>query len=265
LGLLGTVLFPSQHGYRELFSLMVITCFVGGSITSYASVKWAHRALALPAIVPPAIYIFFVYDGVHLYAGGAALFFCFAVTYYAIKLNRDIEQRLRLQIQNQQLLSGTRSMNDSLARENQELAHRAAVRLRSKLSARDHAYTLATHFENTPLPVLECDPQYRLLAWNRAAEKVFGYDQAEALGKNLAALLLPHEKRAKAAPFMAQLFQEKSAKSITTVAIAKGGRLLRLTCHVTPIFTQSGDPLHIAVILSDMEDAGGLTQVAQVA
>src|SRR5689334_12355795 len=34
-GILGTLLFPADHGYRQLFTIMVITCFVGGSITAY--------------------------------------------------------------------------------------------------------------------------------------------------------------------------------------------------------------------------------------
>lgn len=47
-GILGTLLFPREPGYLQLFTLMVIICFVAGSVTAYASVKGAHEALSLP-------------------------------------------------------------------------------------------------------------------------------------------------------------------------------------------------------------------------
>ena len=74
---------------------MVITCFVGGSLTAYAPVRWAHPALSLPATMPPTVYIFFVQSGVHPMAGFTALFFVAMVIYYAFRENDLVAQRLR--------------------------------------------------------------------------------------------------------------------------------------------------------------------------
>jgi PAS domain S-box-containing protein len=263
-GILGTFLFPAEHGYREIFTMMVITCFVGGSVTSYASVKWAHPALALPAAVPPAIYMFFVQDGVHAYAGAAALFFTFAIVYYALKLNRHIGDRLRLIIENRDLLAQVRIANDSLTRENQQLAHRAEVRRRSMQVARNEVHLMAEHFQRTPLPMLECDAGYRLLSWNEAAEKLFGYTLDEAYGQNLAALLLllPAEKHAKAMSVMRHLVSGGRPRSLKCRAITKSGRLLHCTFHVTPVIPADGSPVRVDVIVSDVKDLGHFKQVA---
>lgn len=94
-GLLGTWLFPEEPGYRQTFAIMVITCLVGGSITAYAPIKWAHPALALPATVPPSIYIFFIESGLHVSAGLTALFFSAMVVYYALREHRLVVGRLR--------------------------------------------------------------------------------------------------------------------------------------------------------------------------
>lgn len=94
-GLLGTWLYPVEPGYRQAFAIMVITCFVGGSITAYAPVKWAHPALAVPATLPPTIHIFFFESGPHAMAGFTALFFIFMVLYYALREHELVEQRLR--------------------------------------------------------------------------------------------------------------------------------------------------------------------------
>ena len=94
-GLLGTWLYPDDPGYRQAFTMMVITCFVGGSVTAYAPVRWAHPALALPATLPPTAYIFFIHSGVHPMAGFTALFFVAMIIYYAFRENDLVVQRLR--------------------------------------------------------------------------------------------------------------------------------------------------------------------------
>lgn len=263
-GILGTFLFPAGHGYREIFTMMVITCYVGGSVTSYAAVRWAHPALALPAAVPPAIYIFFVQDGVHAYAGAAALFFSLAIVYYALKLNRHIEDRLRLIIENRDLLAQVRIANDSLTRENQQLAHRSEVRRRRVQVTRNEANLMAAHFRRTPLPMLECDAAYSLVSWNEAAEKLLGYTLDEAHGQNLAALLLllPAEKQAKAMSVMRHLVSGGRPKSLKCRAITKSGRLLHCTFHVTPVVPADGSPARIDVIVTDVKDLGHFRQVA---
>ncbi|MBK8322808.1 MAG: hypothetical protein IPL06_08735 [Betaproteobacteria bacterium] len=97
-GLLGTWLFPEEPGYRQSFALMVITCFVGGSITAYAPVKWAHPALSLPATLPSTAYIFFVESGPHVVAGTMAFFFSGMVLYYALRETEQVAERLRADV-----------------------------------------------------------------------------------------------------------------------------------------------------------------------
>lgn len=94
-GLLGTWLFPAEPGYRQSFTIMVITCFVGGSITAYAPVRWAHPALSIPATLPSTVYIFFLESGPHYMAGFTALFFSTMVLYYAFRETELVAQRLR--------------------------------------------------------------------------------------------------------------------------------------------------------------------------
>jgi hypothetical protein len=97
-GLLGTWLFPDEPGYRQSFVIMVITCFVGGSITAYAPVRWAHPALAIPATLPPTVYIFFVESGAHAMAGFTAIFFTTMVLYYALREHEMVARRLRADV-----------------------------------------------------------------------------------------------------------------------------------------------------------------------
>jgi len=208
-GLLGTVLFPMGPAYLQLFLLMVIICFVAGAVTAYAPVRGAHEALAVPAAIPSAIYIFFIQSGPHWYAGVLALFFCFTILYYASKLSRNMEEGFRLQVERDDLLALTELLNEKLERENRDLAHKAAVRGASVESARERADRLEALFERSALPQIECDSAGNVIVCNPAAEKLFGLRHDEVSGRSLTTLLAVSESDVKSLAFAphAEIFE----------------------------------------------------------
>jgi len=232
-GLLGTVLFPQEHGYRELFTVMVITCYVGGSLTAYSAIRWAHQALAIPATIPTAIYLFFVQDGIHLHAGIAALFFCFAIVHYSVRLNRHLGERFRLQVEHAELLQATGGLAERLTLENRELAYRAAVRAASMESARGEAERLYAHFLRSPLPMMECDANANVVACNRAAERLLGEREGDLQGRPLGAHLV-WTGRGKSGSSGAEAFLGSADASTMEVDIlAHGVRVARCLASFT--------------------------------
>ncbi len=109
-GLIGTVLFPGEHNYRELFTILVLGSYVAGSIAVYSPVKWAQLAIAIPASVPPAIYIFFMRDGVNWLGGGAASIFILLVFYFSNRQHHIVVHRLRVELENKDLLARSRKI-----------------------------------------------------------------------------------------------------------------------------------------------------------
>ncbi|MEG4502733.1 PAS domain S-box protein [Microcoleus sp. F6_B4] len=51
-------------------------------------------------------------------------------------------------------------------------------------SLREALQKLTSHFENTPLAVIEWDENFRLSGWSPAAQKIFGWEKIEVLGKH---------------------------------------------------------------------------------
>jgi PAS domain S-box-containing protein len=243
-GILGTLLFPEQSGYRQLFTVMVITCFVGGSLTAYGSVRGAHEALSIPATIPTAVNLFFVEGGVHWYAGCTALFFCFAIVYYARSVTRHSESRFRLEMERNDLLELTELLNEKLERENRELAHRAAVRGMSVESARERAGRLETLFEHSPLPQVECDGAGRIVTVNLAAEKAFGLRHEELAGRAFSSLLSGPYAATKA------FAGAREAISIEIEVVGAGGTVVACTASFTPLGDGEGRPAGFGVILS---------------
>jgi PAS domain S-box-containing protein len=185
-GILGGVLFPSQPTWAQLYVVMVVIAFVGGSLTAYAAVRGAHEALSVPATIPTAINLFFVQDGTHWIAGITALLFSAAIVYYARKENRHLVQSFRLQLERDDLLRLTGLLNEKLQKENRELAHRAAVRGMSIEHARERAGRLEALFENSLLPQIECDGAGNVVTCNRAAQRVLGVSHGEIAGRPFA-------------------------------------------------------------------------------
>lgn len=250
-GLLGTFLYPAEPSYRELYTILVITCYVAGSITAFAPVKWAHNALAWPAAVPAAIFIFFIHDGAQIITGSMALFFVFTVLFYAHKQHDIIADRLKIELQHEAVIALANEANVSLAQDNNELKHRSEVVKRAQQDAHNRVQLLATHVERTLLPVLECDRYMNVLEWNEAAEVMLGYRLTDVRGQNLATLLLPPEKLSNVTPFIEKLFADNRANIIDTLVKTREGQRIPMRLYVTPILAAEGVPLRIAVIMTE--------------
>lgn len=248
-GLLGTLLFPAEPGYRQLYTVMVIICFVSGSVTAYASVRGAHEALTIAAAIPTAIYLFFFHDGVHAFAGAAALFFCFAILYYAWRQNRHIVQSYRLQVERDELLELTAVLNEKLQKENRELAHRAAMRGVSVSHARDRAGKLEALFQHSPLPQVECDAAGNIVTCNPAAERLFGMRNGEAMGRPLASFLVGNP---------GLLDGSRGAHRLEVQVRGRGGERHALTANMAPLPASEGMKPGFAVILSGAPEAAEL-------
>jgi hypothetical protein len=243
-GVLGTVLFPPEPVYAQLFVFMVIICFVAGSTTAYSAVRGAHEALAIPATLPTAVYVFFVHDGVHLYAGIAALFFCFAIFYYAGKLHRHHDTSLRLQIERDDLAALTAVLNRKLEQEKSDLVHHAAVCGASAQTAREEAARLVALFERSPLAQLQCDANGGIVAANGAAQRLFGRTSGQLLGSPIASLLA-----GSGAP--GARFSDVSLAEIVAVdVVGAGGGKVACTASLTPLPPAQGHRAGFGVVLT---------------
>ncbi len=56
---------------------------------------------------------------------------------------------------------------------------------RSEISLKRANWLLSSHFENTPLAVIEWDSKLQLRRWSPQAERIFGWTEAELLGRQL--------------------------------------------------------------------------------
>jgi len=78
-----------------------------------------------------------------------------------------------------------------------------------KESLRESEYKLATHLQNTPIGALSWDLDFKIIEWNPAAENIFGFSKAEAIGRHATELILPEEMKKLVDGIFRDLISEK--------------------------------------------------------
>lgn len=91
--------------------------------------------------------------------------------------------------------------------------------------------------------IMASDPQGALVLWNPACERIFGFSEAEALGKSLD-LIIPERQRGR--------HWEGYDKTMATGITKYGADLLRV-----PALHKDGRTLSIAFTVSILHDAAG--------
>lgn len=248
-GVLGTFLFSAVDMHRQLFIVLVIVSYVGSAIVPFTSLKWAHPALAIPAAVPPTIYIFFMLGGAAWLSGTMALFFIGCMLYMGYPMHKRVVERLRYELENQALLERLSAYNNELGNQNNELKTRSDAVIRSEEEARRQADVLASHVQQTLLPVIACTPEFHIVEWNDAAEALLGYRGAEVVGNRMPELLFPPERQRNVGHYLHKLFRDKQPTMIEFPAVARDGQQIPVRYYVTPIFGDDGEALRISVII----------------
>ena len=91
-------------------------------------------------------------------------------------------------------------------------------------------------------------------SWNRAAERMFGYTAAEAVGRPIADLIIPPERAGEEAFVLSQIRAGKSVNHFQTVRRRKDGTLLDISLTVSPIVAEDGTVVGASKIARDVTE-----------
>ena len=92
-----------------------------------------------------------------------------------------------------------------------------------------------------------------ILAWNRGAERVYGYTEQEALGMNIRELV-PEPQRAQADPFIDHIRSGELAESLETQRQTKDGRVLDVWLTLTALTDETGKATAVATTERDITE-----------
>ncbi|MFN2644674.1 MAG: PAS domain S-box protein [Burkholderiales bacterium] len=89
--------------------------------------------------------------------------------------------------------------------------------------------------------------------WNHAAERLFGYSEAEARGQPIS-LIIPAERRAEEEGLLARVRQGEVMSNIETLRLTKSGRRLQISLNISPVRDADGNVVGAARIPRDISE-----------
>jgi two-component system CheB/CheR fusion protein len=95
------------------------------------------------------------------------------------------------------------------------------------------------------------DMDGRITAWNKGAQNMYGYTEAEALMMNVAEIV-PEDKRQQALDLIKQIKTGKPVKSLETKRVTKDGRILDVWLTATKLVDNKGDVIAVATTERDI-------------
>ncbi|MDD0814550.1 EAL domain-containing protein [Curvibacter sp. HBC28] len=236
-GLVGFYFYPAADAAGQAFLVVALVGVSSGATMVYLVDNWSGRffcaglyALALPG--------FFNHGS--SFSISLALLLAFFLVYINMAgatFTRNLRENIVLRI---------------VANERARVAH-------------DLAQRHALHIEQTPMGVIECNDQFEVIAWNAAAEKIFGYRADEIMGRSLQCLVAPWEAE-RAGASIRRLFSGGTPENNRTDNLHKDGSTI--VCHwfATPLKDINGKVTAAATLVVDItESQKSLEAVHQLA
>lgn len=112
---------------------------------------------------------------------------------------------------------------------------------------------LRLHFEQTPLGVIEWDLKFRVLKWNPSAERIFGWSQAEVLGKE-ADFIIPPAAREHTDGIWEELLAAQGGSRSTNENATKAGQIILCEWYNTPLVDAQGKVIGVASLVQDITE-----------
>jgi rsbT co-antagonist protein RsbR len=111
---------------------------------------------------------------------------------------------------------------------------------------------LALMVEQTPLAVIEWDLDFQVVAWNPAAEEIFGYTAEEAMGHHAAELMVPEEARPLVNQVWESLLEQEGGTRSTNANFTKDGREIMCEWYNAPMVDTDGEVIGVSSMVSDI-------------
>ena len=149
-------------------------------------------------------------------------------------------------------------MQKPLALEREVQEHRRTEAARDHHAERERLFSAAVESSNDAIITMSLDGT--ITGWNSAAERLFGYTAAEAVGENIT-LLVPDDRLPEIQDTLRRIGWGESIEHNETVRLRKDGSRIEVSLSISPIKSPSGATIGISKVARDITDANKTRQV----
>ncbi|GIW81290.1 MAG: hypothetical protein KatS3mg105_3097 [Gemmatales bacterium] len=112
--------------------------------------------------------------------------------------------------------------------------------------------TLQAVVQCSPLAINIIDCEGRVLMWNPASERIFGWTAQEVVGKRLPTI--PDDKRDEFETMLSEVRQGKNYSAMEVMRLRRDGSLIDVNLWTTPLRDESGAIIGIMAIIADVTE-----------
>jgi diguanylate cyclase (GGDEF)-like protein/PAS domain S-box-containing protein len=125
---------------------------------------------------------------------------------------------------------------------------------RAEIELRRANWMLSSHFENTPLAVIEWDADFRVRRWSPQAERIFGWSENEVLGKRLRDLNFVVENDKAEVMGVVERLQSQSETHVTSLNrnYRKDGRVIWCEWYNSNLADETGKLISVLSLAQDV-------------
>jgi diguanylate cyclase (GGDEF)-like protein/PAS domain S-box-containing protein len=253
--MIGSILLPeSARVAQRLSVVMLVMLLMVGAVAYYAPHRYAYKIMAFLGLVPLAVTLGASGDRNQMFISGVILILTGVLPYVHALVHRGLVESLMTRRAREALTGELASERNRLQEMNQALATETSGRVKAQQSELLSAQKLRMHFERTPLAVLEWDSELRITAWNPAAEAIFGFPVADAVGKKVPELLGSDAERENVAAMCRELIESKEGNKSTLANVTRNARTIHCEWYNTPITDAAGKVAGFASLVHDVTE-----------
>lgn len=131
----------------------------------------------------------------------------------------------------------------------EDLARRASVAIQNSLLHNRSEY-LAAVVENTPEAIFSKDLEGKILSWNKGAQDMYGYGDAEMIGQSVTKLI-PAERHAEFDKIL-ETVKAGGGIRLETQRVTKKGRIIDVAITASPVYDPTGKIKAVSIVGRDI-------------
>ena len=244
-GIAGSALFPESSLPHQFLVIFLIGGMLLAAMVVLAPVRAAYLAYALPAFTLLIATVFAQGTTLHIFMGVLIVVFLGVVLGTSPMLNQIVRESLRVKFENSALV-------EQLSQANRELSERFGAQQKAEEVLRQTSQKFEALIEASPISIVARDTDLRIVKWNAAAERMFGWKEEEVLGQVMP--VVPADREEETMEMRRQLQRGEPVADFETIRLHKDGRRIDVSISTTIMRDAAGTPTGFISLATDISE-----------